>query len=115
MAHCTALDKGEDEHAGLNIILLEEVGSLPLSLASASLTPRTSRKKDLLTEARSSLMVYKFIDWITTCKPRSKQIGVRAGPSEMKRIACQLLMISTLIFDFVLYSLLCFPTRRRTG
>ena len=53
-------------------------------------------------------MVYKFIDWLTTCKSRLKQIGVRAGPSEKKRIACQLLMISRLIFDFVMYSLLCF-------
>ena len=54
-------------------------------------------------------MVYKFIDWLTTCKSRLKQIGVRAGPSEKKRIACQLLVISRLIFDFVLYSLLCYP------
>ena len=60
-------------------------------------------------------MVYKFIDWKYTCTSRSKQIGVRAGPSEKKRITCQLFVISMLIFDFTVFSLLCFSTRRRTG
>ena len=60
-------------------------------------------------------MVYKFINWKYTCTSRSKQIGVRAGPSEKKRITCQLFVISMLIFDFTVFSLLCFSTRRRTG
>ena len=38
MAHCTAPDKGDDEHAGLNITLSEEVGSLPPLKPGLSIT-----------------------------------------------------------------------------
>ena len=54
-------------------------------------------------------MVYKFINWKYTCTSRSKQIEVRAGPSEKNRMTCQLFVISMLIFDFAVFSLLCFP------
>ena len=46
MAHCTAPDKGEDEHAGLNIILLEEVGSLPPLEPGLSITNSEDIKEE---------------------------------------------------------------------
>ena len=46
VAHCTALDKGEDEHAGLNIILLEEVGSLPPLEPGLSITNSEDIKEE---------------------------------------------------------------------